>query len=80
MNNNDNIVKNAIKEVANENNIKIDWNNTTKNFKEYGIDSLELMNLVFKVEKKLNVQINDEKLSNLKSLEELINELNILIK
>lgn len=72
-------VINTLKQVAKENNVNISNDKFGTNLKELGIDSLKLMNLVFKVEAKLNVRIPDEELIKIKTINDLIENLNKLI-
>lgn len=65
-------VKATIKSVAQKNNLKIDFNKTDLTLKDLGIDSLALLNLIFKVETELGVQIDDATLSQIKNLGDLI--------
>lgn len=70
-----NKITETIKKIAKANNINIDLNNKKTNLKELGIDSLKLMNLVFKIEEELGVVIEDHKLVLIKTLEDLENTL-----
>ncbi len=67
-----NDVKKAIQQVANENNVKLDLNNLSLTLKETGIDSLALLNLIFKVETKLGIRLDDSELIKIKNLQDLI--------
>lgn len=42
------------------------------NFKDSGLDSLDLMDLIIEAEKKLNILIPDEKLNEITTVEDLI--------
>ncbi|GAA5414672.1 acyl carrier protein [Ureaplasma ceti] len=66
-------VLDAIVATARENNIKINPNNRQATLKDIGLDSLAMMDLIFKVEEKLNVRLDDEVLLKIKNLEDLIN-------
>lgn len=66
-------IKKTIQEVANENNVKLNLNNPNLTLKETGIDSLALLNLIFKVETKLGVRLEDDELVKIKNLQDLIN-------
>lgn len=60
--------------VKNELNKEID---ESISFREMGIDSIDVLNLVVKVEEKFNIQIEDEKLlkiENIKNVIEIIHE------
>ena len=65
-------VINVIESIAKKNNLKIDFNNYELTLKESGIDSLALLNLIFKVENELNIRIPDEKLIEIKKLGDLL--------
>lgn len=67
------VVLDALKSVAKQNNIKIDFNKLDTTLKDSGVDSLALLNLVFKVENELNVQLDNSKLVTIKNLGDLIN-------
>ena len=62
----------VISKVAKENKINLDINNLNIGLKDIGIDSLALMNLIFKLENELKVQLPDEILIKIKNLNELI--------
>lgn len=68
-----NDIKKIIQQVANENSVKLDLNNPNLTLKEIGIDSLALLNLIFKVENKLGVRLEDSELVKIKNLQDLIN-------
>ncbi len=42
-------------------------------FKEYGIDSIELVDIVFQLEEELGVTFEDEELMSLKTVKDLVN-------
>lgn len=65
-------VLNVLKSVAQKNNLKIDFNNSKATLKDIGIDSLAMLNLIFKVETELGVQLEDSELVKIKNLEDLI--------
>lgn len=69
------VVLDTLKSIAKQNNIKIDFNNLNTTLKDSGIDSLALLNLVFKVENELNIQLDNSKLLSIKNLGDLINAL-----
>lgn len=62
----------VIESIAKKNSLKIDFNNYELTLKESGIDSLALLNLIFKVENELNIRIPDEKLIEIKKLGDLL--------
>ncbi len=68
-----NDIKKIIQQVANENSVKLDLNNPNLTLKETGIDSLALLNLIFKVENKLGVRLEDSELVKIKNLQDLMN-------
>lgn len=65
----------TIQKIASQNQIKLDVNNLNTNLKDIGIDSLAMMNLIFKIEEELGVTIDDEKLVNIKNLNDLVKAL-----
>lgn len=65
-------VINVIKSIAEKNKLKIDFTNLDLTLKESGIDSLALLNLIFKVENELNIRIPDEELVKIKKLGDLL--------
>lgn len=67
-----NYIIEVIKNIAKENNIKLDVNNLSIGLKEIGVDSLAMMNLIFKIESQLKVQLPDEVLVQIKNLDQLI--------
>ncbi len=66
----------VIQKVAKENKINLDINNLNIGLKEVGIDSLAMMNLIFKIESELKVQLPDDVLVKIKNLNELISAFN----
>ncbi len=60
-----------ILEVAKENNIKLNKNKLDATLKEVGIDSLATMDLIIKIEEKINVQLDDSVLMEIKTLKQL---------
>lgn len=66
----------VIKEVCKEENIGIDFSNLNTTLKDLKIDSLAAMNLIIKIEDKLGVMLDDEKLMQIKTLADLINVFN----
>lgn len=67
------VVIDTLKSIAKQNNIKIDFNKLDTTLKDSGVDSLALLNLVFKAENELNVQLDNSKLVTIKNLGDLIN-------
>lgn len=71
-----------IKEIANEKKITVDWNYPnflTTPFKQLGIDSLDLFDIVSTLEKRLKIRFNDETLMTLTTIEDLLNAIKTLI-
>ncbi len=62
----------TINKIAKENKINLDTSNLNITLKDVGIDSLALMNLIFKLESELKVQLPDEILVKIKNLNELV--------
>lgn len=65
-------IKQIILEVAKKNKINLNIENVQEDLKSMGIDSLSAMNLIMKIEEKLNVQLPDEELLKIKKLGDLI--------
>lgn len=53
-------------------NLKIDKSNKDKTIKELGLDSLELMEIIVKIEEEFKITLDDEKLIELKTPNDLI--------
>ena len=53
---------------------KLQWKELTKdsNFKELGIDSLDLVDLVFELEEEIGVEFEDEELLKLNTVQDLL--------
>ena len=66
----------TIKLIAKENNLKINFDKLDTTLKDIGVDSLALLNLIFKVETKLDIQIENNTLVQIKNLEDLLNAFN----
>lgn len=66
----------TIKLIAKENNLKINFDKFDTTLKDIGVDSLALLNLIFKVETKLGIQIENDTLVKIKNLEDLLNAFN----
>ena len=69
----------TILQVAKDNNIKLDPNNLNVTLKDIGVDSLAMMDLIFKVEEQLGVQLPDEVLVKIKNLNDLINAFDAIL-
>jgi acyl carrier protein len=63
---------NEIKQIAAKKNIKVSDNLFSKQLKEIGIDSLSAMSLIIEVEDAFNIAIPDDKLTSIKTLNELV--------
>lgn len=72
----DNQVLNTIMKVAQANHIKLNPQNLDVTLKDIGVDSLAMMDLIFKVENELGVQLDDHVLVKIKNLGDLINAFN----
>lgn len=74
MNNKSMNVFEIIKEVAHQHDAKFNLNQSHLNstLKSLGIDSLEAMGIIVDVEKQLNVQLNEEALMSMKTLNDLV--------
>lgn len=53
-------------------NLKIDESNINKSIKELGIDSIAIMSIIVKIEEELNITLDDEKLTNIKTIKDLV--------
>ena len=67
-------VINEINKILQEKNIslKINNDNISKNFKDLGTDSLQLLEVIMNIEEKFNITFPDEELVKVKSGNELI--------
>lgn len=65
-------VKEIIVKIAKQNHIKLDINNEQMTLKDVGIDSLAMMDLIFKIEAELDILIDDAELIKIKTLGDLI--------
>lgn len=72
----DNQVLNTIMKVAQANHIKLNPQNLNVTLKDIGVDSLAMMDLIFKVENELGVQLDDHILVSIKNLGDLVNAFN----
>lgn len=64
-----------LKQTANEKRINVDWdqpNLLSLSFKELGVDSLDLFDVISTIEEKLQIHLSDETLANLKVLSDLV--------
>jgi acyl carrier protein len=71
-----------IKQVAKNHNsqFNLDEGHINSTLKSLGIDSLEAMGIIIDVEKQLNVILSDEALMNMKTLNDLIQAFEKLVK
>ncbi|WP_412032180.1 acyl carrier protein [Malacoplasma muris] len=53
-------------------NLKLNKSNMDKTIKELGLDSLELMEIIVQIEEEFKITLDDEKLVNLKTPNDLI--------
>ncbi len=67
-----NKVVDAIKKVAQNNGIKIDFSDMQRDLKSLNVDSLAAMNLIMQIEEELGVTLDDEKLITIKTLNDLV--------
>ena len=70
-------VFNRIKEVLEEKTGKPVTMDT--NLKDLGLDSLDFLNFILDLEKELNVKIDDNQLLKLKTIKDVVEEINKLI-
>ncbi len=71
-----NKIEQAIKEVCGDEKINIDFSHPDATLKSLKIDSLAAMNIIMKIEDKLAVRLDDEKLLSIKTLGDLIEAFN----
>ncbi len=72
-----NVFEKIKQEILKEKNIEIDKN--TK-FKEIGIDSIDLLDFVVKIEEEFNVVIDDSKLLEIEKVSDIVEIIEDLIK
>ncbi len=72
-----NVFEKIKQEILKEKNIEIDKN--TK-FKEIGIDSIDLLDFVVKIEEEFNVVIDDSKLLEIEKVSDIVEIIESLIK
>lgn len=70
-----NFVLNLLKDIGSP--IKSENISSDRNLSDQGVDSLDLTNLFFELEEKLNIKIDDEDVAKLKTLDEIINFCNL---
>ncbi|MDR2369607.1 MAG: phosphopantetheine-binding protein [Mycoplasmataceae bacterium] len=72
----------AIQKAANESGVKLTLDPSTYNstLKSLNIDSLNAMSIIINVEKSLNVRLHDDDLASLKTLGDLINSFEKVMK
>lgn len=66
---------NQLNNISNENNlkIKITEKNINSTFKELGLDSLSLIDIVMKLEDKFKIILPDEELMKIETIDDLVN-------
>lgn len=67
-----NIKNDVIKIIKNELNIDLNEKKMGINFKEFGVDSLEIMELIIKIESEFDLSFPDNELLKLKTVNDLI--------
>ncbi|WPL37057.1 phosphopantetheine-binding protein [Malacoplasma iowae] len=67
-----NIKNDVIKIIKNELNIDLNEKKMGINFKEFGVDSLEIMELIIKIESEFDLSFPDDELIKLKTVNDLI--------
>lgn len=67
-----NIKNDVLKLIKSKLNIELNDKKMDVNFKEFGIDSLEIMELVLEIESKFDITLPDDKLLQLKTVNDLI--------
>lgn len=74
-------IVNHLKEIVKEKHLRIDINESDLNkpFKDLGLDSLDVFDVIVNLEKRLNIQLPDETLMKLKSINDLIEEVNKIV-
>lgn len=60
--------------------LKIDNSTLNKTTKELGIDSLSLVGIIVQIEEELKITLDDDKLSNLKTVKDLVDLIDATIK
>ena len=68
-------ITNHINKILSKKNLsfKITQKNLNSNLKDAGIDSLEMMELIVEIEEELKIQIPDNELLELKTIQDLLN-------
>lgn len=71
-----------LKSIIKEKQLKVEINEETinKEFKDLGLDSLDVFDVIVTLEKKLNVHLSDEIMMSLKTVNDLILAIEKLIK
>ena len=62
----------VLKLIKSESSIEINEKKMDTNFKEFGVDSLDLMELILKIELKFGITLPDDKLLEVKTVNDLI--------
>lgn len=69
-----------IKKIAKNQNISLSSNDGNKTLDELGLDSLSTMGIIVSIEKEYDVRIPDEILGNIKTLNQLVDTFDKLLK
>ncbi len=62
----------VLKLIKSESSIELNEKKMDTNFKEFGVDSLDLMELILKIESKFGITLPDDKLLEVKTVNDLI--------
>lgn len=75
-------ITNEINKILDENNspLKINSKNIDKSLKEAGLNSLDMMEMIVKIEEKLNITLPDDKLLEIKTPNDLLNLIKSTLK
>ncbi|MGL4769042.1 MAG: phosphopantetheine-binding protein [Mycoplasmoidaceae bacterium] len=61
-------------------NVKVNINDLAKTLRDINIDSLAAITIIVEIESLLNIQINDDKLKSISTLDDLVNSISELQK
>ncbi|MDR2557321.1 MAG: acyl carrier protein [Mycoplasmataceae bacterium] len=64
---------NILKEICAGKKVNFNEQKLDIDFKTLGLDSLQLVDLIYKVEERLNLQLPDQELMNIKTLNDIVN-------
>ena len=73
-------ILNKINKIAKDLNINLSVENKDKTLKELGLDSLAVIGVIVKLENELKIHVSDEVLSEIKTLEQLVEAIENAIK